>query len=717
MVVPATQGALAGTYTATTSYTPTGDIRTTSMSPAGGLPAETLTYTYNTHGLPTSMVGTNQYVNSVVYNPYGIASQISGRKNNSLITSFNLNPETLTLDQTALHGHTTRPMIERTSYTRDKADRITRSVTDMNYNQPATQRTQCYAYDAYERISDAWTATDNCATKPTDTAHTQVGGPVPMWTSWTYNTVGARTSQTTHPTRTTPTIGHTTTYQIGLPGHPHATQSSTTTTRATTTTTTNSYDAAGNTTSRRTGNLTETLTWNAQGRATSITQGTKRTSYIYSADGDILARTDPTGTTIYTPIGELHQQGTTVTADRYYDFDGRTIAHRTTNGGQKLYALHTDPHGTAELAVDWNDLSQVTWRFLDPYGNRLNGIGTWPSDHTYLNLPTEATSGLIQTGQRLYDPVQGRFLSPDPVLGPGTPQSLNSYSYTFGDPINTADPTGQWPNWGQVWQGIKNFAGGAANYVVDTALDLGQGIGTVATYVATRDWNRSVRINRNWTNHARAGYAAFENRLGINRNSIAYKAGYATAMIADIALSGGAGLARASAKLATKTFTNTLRTTFTKLTRKTFTHTTLRQATKTTTYKAGAGLTKAIGSKPSARNTSSSLELGKGRMATVRETGNIGELIAGIDKNTKHIDSATRSVKYRIPDELNDQVIGEVKNVTRLGYTKQLQDYVAHATKYGLRFNLYVRESTTLSKPLHNLIDDGTINLLRVLGS
>jgi uncharacterized protein RhaS with RHS repeats len=41
-------------------------------------------------------------------------------------------------------------------------------------------------------------------------------------------------------------------------------------------------------------------------------------------------------------------------------------------------------------------------------------------------------------GARSYVPQLGRFLQPDPMAG----GSANAYSYTFGDPVNTTDPTG-----------------------------------------------------------------------------------------------------------------------------------------------------------------------------------------------------------------------------------------------------------------------------------
>lgn len=55
-----------------------------------------------------------------------------------------------------------------------------------------------------------------------------------------------------------------------------------------------------------------------------------------------------------------------------------------------------------------------------------------------IELPTELPSGAITMGARSYVPQLGRFLQPDPLSG----GSANAYNYTFGDPVNSTDPTG-----------------------------------------------------------------------------------------------------------------------------------------------------------------------------------------------------------------------------------------------------------------------------------
>lgn len=54
--------------------------------------------------------------------------------------------------------------------------------------------------------------------------------------------------------------------------------------------------------------------------------------------------------------------------------------------------------------------------------------------------------GLIDYGGRFYDPVLGRFISPDPIIPDYTnPQALNRYSYVYNNPVRYNDPTGHCP--------------------------------------------------------------------------------------------------------------------------------------------------------------------------------------------------------------------------------------------------------------------------------
>lgn len=101
------------------------------------------------------------------------------------------------------------------------------------------------------------------------------------------------------------------------------------------------------------------------------------------------------------------------------------------------------------------------------------------------------------------------------------------------------------------------------------------------------------------------------------------------------------------------------------------------------------------------------------KMTAIREAGRSGEALAKIVKNTTHIDSLTHTATYRIPDQLSKstRLISEVKNVNRLSLTNQIKDYIAYAQLNHYSFEIWVRNTTKITKPLQKLIDDGEIVL------
>ena len=104
----------------------------------------------------------------------------------------------------------------------------------------------------------------------------------------------------------------------------------------------------------------------------------------------------------------------------------------------ELANLHGDIVATASLSETATELASKsdTSEFGVP-------TTTTPSKYSWLGaleLPTELASGVISMGARSYVPEIGRFLQPDPVPG----GSANAYSYTFGDPVSSFDPTGEY---------------------------------------------------------------------------------------------------------------------------------------------------------------------------------------------------------------------------------------------------------------------------------
>jgi RHS repeat-associated protein len=76
-----------------------------------------------------------------------------------------------------------------------------------------------------------------------------------------------------------------------------------------------------------------------------------------------------------------------------------------------------------------------------PFGNPRGTVPTWPTNHGYLNAPTDPI-GLTHLGAREYDPTTGRFASVDPVLSPADPIQMNGYAYADSDPTTASDADG-----------------------------------------------------------------------------------------------------------------------------------------------------------------------------------------------------------------------------------------------------------------------------------
>lgn len=102
----------------------------------------------------------------------------------------------------------------------------------------------------------------------------------------------------------------------------------------------------------------------------------------------------------------------------------------------QLSNLHGDLIATASVSETATELASKadTTEFGVP-------AVTAPAKYAWLGaieLPTELPSGVVSMGARAYIPQLGRFLQDDPIPG----GSANAYTYTFGDPVNTSDPTG-----------------------------------------------------------------------------------------------------------------------------------------------------------------------------------------------------------------------------------------------------------------------------------
>ncbi|HXN38716.1 MAG TPA: RHS repeat-associated core domain-containing protein, partial [Solirubrobacteraceae bacterium] len=103
----------------------------------------------------------------------------------------------------------------------------------------------------------------------------------------------------------------------------------------------------------------------------------------------------------------------------------------------QLTNLHGDIIATAYASETATGLASQT--DTSEYGVPTTSLPPKYSWLGSLDIPTELPSGALDMGARSYVPQLGRFLQPDPISG----GSANAYSYTFGDPVNTSDPSGE----------------------------------------------------------------------------------------------------------------------------------------------------------------------------------------------------------------------------------------------------------------------------------
>ncbi|MFJ2264611.1 polymorphic toxin type 28 domain-containing protein [Streptomyces sp. NPDC087844] len=425
-------------FTTSTTYNIDGTVQSTSLPAVAGLPAETVTNSYNSLGMLTGTDGMTDYVQNIGYSPYGEIEETrlgtsTGAKQLQILNRYEDGTRRLanthTVDQTNT-GYTSD-----VDYIYDATGNV-KSITD----KAGAKDTQCFAYDGYRRLTEAWTPSSNdCATARAASA---LGGPAPYWTSWTYKKGGLRDTQVEHKSASNNTTAYSyPAVNASGVGQPH-TLTSVTVDGGTAKSYT--YDEQGNTSKRYSPTGTaQSLTWDIEGKLTRLTEGPKTTDYLYDANGELLLRRGPVKTVLYLGGQELHYDTATkkFTAQRYYPAGDTTAVRTETN----LSWTVDDHHGTASMTVDATTQA-VTRRYTKPFGEARGATpSAWPDDKGFLGKPADTDTGLTHVGAREYDPATGRFLSVDPLLAPEDHESINGYAYANNTPVTLSDPTGLRP--------------------------------------------------------------------------------------------------------------------------------------------------------------------------------------------------------------------------------------------------------------------------------
>jgi RHS repeat-associated protein len=445
-IIPPAQGNLAGTYTVSYSYAPSGQMTSYTDSAAGGLPTETVTTGYDAAGERDSLTGADSYVDSLSYTNLGQPLQYTlGKSSEPAYLTDSYDAQTGWLTEQNTQTGTTKSSVDDLHYSYDNVGNITSQADTPSGDSGATD-VQCFQYDYLDRLVQAWAqARTGCAVTPSASAE---GGAAPYWDSYAYNTAGDLTGITSTTGSGTVTSAALT-YPASGTVQPHTVTGQTVTAPSGTARTSYGYDLSGNLTKITGPSQSQALNWDDAGRLTQDTVtpsgGTARTaSYIYDADGSLLLAADPGTTTLYLPDEELSLNTSTgtVTGTRYYALNSVTIAART--GASNVAYLAGDHQGTDSVAIDSATLN-ITRRYYDPYGNtRGTAPPSFPAGQKgFVGGTNDTATGLTNLGAREYQPTAGSFISADPRLNPYDPQDLNPYTYAYDNPTTFSDPTGK----------------------------------------------------------------------------------------------------------------------------------------------------------------------------------------------------------------------------------------------------------------------------------
>ena len=207
---------------------------------------------------------------------------------------------------------------------------------------------------------------------------------------------------------------------------------------------------------------TQSATYTAFDRPATLSENGLTASFTYNADYDRvkMSVSDGTGTSNKYYIGGRYEReepsGGNVVERLFLGGDAYSapmVLQKVGNGAWTPYVIGRDylgsiTHITTTSGLLLAEYSYDAWgRMRDPstlavypaYSEPTLLLGRGYCGHEHLPL-----FGLINMNARLYDPVLGRFLSPDPyVQAPDFSQNFNRYAYALNNPVKYSDKSGE----------------------------------------------------------------------------------------------------------------------------------------------------------------------------------------------------------------------------------------------------------------------------------
>lgn len=167
-------------------------------------------------------------------------------------------------------------------------------------------------------------------------------------------------------------------------------------------------------------------------------------SFDYGVDNErmvsVLKKGNATLRTVYSydNYEEVVENGKT----SYYYYLGDNLIYIKQNGVGKLYLACGDHLGSIVRVFD-EDANVVFKAKYDAWGVQECEINSISLRRGYIGQEEMPEFGLVNLNARLYDPMLGRFISPDNfVQSPENSQNYNRYAYCINNPLKFSDPSG-----------------------------------------------------------------------------------------------------------------------------------------------------------------------------------------------------------------------------------------------------------------------------------
>ncbi len=179
------------------------------------------------------------------------------------------------------------------------------------------------------------------------------------------------------------------------------------------------------------------LTYNADNMPIQIDHANGVVEFVYDGDGKRAKKIVLGGSVTYYIGGHFEIKAGVITK---HIFSGDTRIASIV--GSSVYYFHKDHLGSSTAVTDANAVVVETTEH-SPFGAIREHTGSDVTNYRFTDQELDPETGLYNYGARLYDPIIGRFTSPDPtVQAPFDPQTLNRYTYCGNSPLNYIDPSG-----------------------------------------------------------------------------------------------------------------------------------------------------------------------------------------------------------------------------------------------------------------------------------